>query len=216
VGILAGDSTGYELLEFPRYATPILFFSYVCIGTCAVLTFRLRREFELYPSQWYVLAALLWFPWTFSTAQLLLVFGSVRGALQEVVNGWAAHNLCSLWLTPLGLATVFYFVPKLTNRPLYSRSLAIFGFWLLALFGPFGGLSPGMPVPKWMSSVCVVGTMLSSVAVLAVTTNWHRTLAGEYRRWKADIIFRFILVGAISYAGAALLQAATALRPISR
>ncbi len=216
VGILAGDSTGYELLEFPRYASPILFFSYALIGIWAVLTFHARRALELYPSQWYVLAALLWFPWIYSTAQLLLVFGSVRGVLQEIINGWAAHNLFSLWLTPLGLATIFYFLPKLTNRPLHSRSLAIFGFWGLALFGGFGGLPVGTPVPKWMASLSVVGTVLSITAVLAVATNWHLTLAGEYRRGKTDPVFRFIILGAISYLVASILQIAGALRPISR
>ena len=214
-GILAGDSTGYELLEFPRYAAPILFFAYVLIGICAMLTFHARREGELYPSQWYLLGALLWFPWIYSTAQLLLVFGSVRGALQAVVNGWAAHNLFSLWLAPLGLATIFYFVPKLAVRPLYSRSLAIFGFWTLALFGGFGGLPVGTPVPKWLTSLSVVGTVLGIVAVLAVATNWHLTLVGTYGRWKTSVVFRFILFGAVSYVIASLLEILGALRSIS-
>jgi len=170
----------------------------------------------LYPSQWYVLAALLWFPWVYSTAQLLLVFGAVRGVLQEVVNGWAAHNLFSLWLTPLGLAAIFYFLPKLTNRPLYSRALAIYGFWSLALFGAFGGLPAGTPVPKWMTSVSVVGIVFTVIPVLAVATNWHLTMRGAYSRGNMDPAFRFVLFGAVSYLLASALQILGALRSVSK
>jgi cytochrome c oxidase cbb3-type subunit 1 len=214
-GILAGDTTGYELLEFPRYATPMLFFSFALIAIWAVLTFHTRREAGLYPSQWYVLGALLWFPWVYTTAQILLVFSPVRGVLQAVISGWAAHNLYSLWLTPLGLAVGFYFLPKISNRPLYSRSLAVFGFWLLALFGAFGGVAVATPVPTWISGLSVVGTVCSSVAVLAVATNWYLTLTGAYGRWKTDAIFRFILFGSAAGILAGLLRSIGALRSVS-
>lgn len=195
-GILAGGGTGYELLEFPRSATPILFLSYLVIAICAGLTFHARRERELYPSQWFILAALLWFPWVYSTAQLLLVFGSVRGVLQEVVSGWAAHNLFSLWLTPLGLAALFYFLPKLVQRPLYSRSLAMFAFWLLAFFGAVGGISSGIPVPRWIPSLGVAFTVLTTVAVLAVAVNLYSTIAGATLPRKAEPSTRFFLLSA--------------------
>src|SRR5215467_9309841 len=72
LGILAGDSTGFENLEIPRYAAIILFLAYLMIGTWAAVTFHNRSQQRLVPSQWFLLAALFWFPWIYSTAELLL------------------------------------------------------------------------------------------------------------------------------------------------
>src|SRR5438105_2814564 len=103
IGILVGGSTGFEWLEMPRYASPILFVSYTLIGICALLTFSFRREKSLYVSQWYLLAAIFWFPWFYSAANLLLVFFPVRGVVQSVINAWFTGNFLNLWLTPIGL-----------------------------------------------------------------------------------------------------------------
>src|SRR5438270_8352925 len=42
-GILAGDSTGYNWIEFPSYAAVVLFVAYSLIVSWAVLMFRFRR-----------------------------------------------------------------------------------------------------------------------------------------------------------------------------
>src|SRR5690606_23940277 len=72
-GILAGDSTSIEWLEIPTYATPILFVAYALVGAWALITFRFGRAKHIYVSQWYLLAALFWFPWLYSVAQVMLV-----------------------------------------------------------------------------------------------------------------------------------------------
>ena len=42
-GIFAGDSTGYEWLEFPPYSAVVLFVAYLLVISWAVLMFRFRR-----------------------------------------------------------------------------------------------------------------------------------------------------------------------------
>src|SRR3954471_9744524 len=64
--ILAGDSTGYQWLEFPPYAAIVLFVAYCLIMSWAVLMFRFRRGDQIYISQWYLIGAFLWFPWMYS------------------------------------------------------------------------------------------------------------------------------------------------------
>src|SRR5262245_15072589 len=97
--ILGGASKGFEWLEIPRYAASILFVSYVLYGVCAVATFAARNERVLFPSQWFLLAALFWFPWIYSAANYLLVLDPVRGTLQAAVGAWYAGNFLGLWLT---------------------------------------------------------------------------------------------------------------------
>ena len=173
--ILVGDSTGFELLEMPGYASPVLFVAFAFLSVSALLTFQARRVNELYVSQWFILAALFWFAWIYSTANLLLVFLPVRGVMQALVNWWYLNNLFTVVLGFLGLATVFYFVPKLTQRPLHSYGLALFTFWALALFGPWGGVAPGSPLPAWIPSVSSFFTFLTLIPVLAVAVNLGKT-----------------------------------------
>ena len=88
IGILCGESTGHEWLEMPRYASVLLFGSYLLIGIGAMRTFRQRQAGPLYISQWFLLAAVFWFPWIYSTANFLLVARPVRGVLQAALDGW--------------------------------------------------------------------------------------------------------------------------------
>jgi cytochrome c oxidase cbb3-type subunit I len=216
IGILVGHNTGYQWLEMPGYASPLLFAGYILIGVGAVSTFHLRRQRQLYVSQWFLLAALLWFPWIYSTAQLLLVFGSVRGTLQTVVNGWFAHNFFVLWLSSAGLAAVFYFIPKILNRPLHSRYLALFAFWMLALFGSWGGLHAAEAIPKWISSISIVATVMTLIPVIAIAMNWHLTITRDCSRVLTHPVLRFIIMGAACYLIGSGLEILGALRSVSR
>ena len=149
LSILFGASTGVETLEFPQASSVTLFVAYVLIAAWAGVTFHLRRERAVYITQWYLLAALFGFPWFYAAANLLAVFAPVRGVLQAAVQAWYAQNLSALWLGPLGLGALFYFLPKLTGQPIPSRNLAVFGFWTLVLFGGLGGLCSATPVGRF-------------------------------------------------------------------
>jgi cytochrome c oxidase cbb3-type subunit 1 len=185
------------------------------IGIPALLTFHNRREPALYVSQWFLLAALFWFPWIYSTANLLLVFFPVRGVLQAVVDWWYIGNLTSIWFAFIGLAAIFYFLPKLAGRPLHSNPLAILAFWTLALFGGWGGIHSGAPVPAWMPSISTVFTVLGIVPLLAIAINFKKTFAGASAKMKDSIPLRFIAFGAAAYLVAEVLAIVTAFPKVS-
>src|SRR5947207_264527 len=193
LGILDGGSTGFTWLEMPRFVSPILFGAYCLIGICVMAVFYGRRERSLYVSQWYLLAALFWFPWIYSAANLLLVFFPVRGVVQSIVDAWFTSNFLCLWLGPVGLAAIFYFLPKLSGRPLYSQSLAALGFWTLAFFGNLSGLAQlvGGPVPAWMGSVGIAANVLLIIPLICVAMNWHLTLRGLYSGGGENVTLRF-------------------------
>lgn len=170
IGILAGQTNGYEWFELPRYSAVILFFAFLLITIWMFVTYTRRTEEALYPSQWFVTAALFVFPWIFSTAILLLQFFPVRGVVQASVAWWYSGNLLNVWLTLAGLASTFYFLPKLTGRPLQSYYLALFAFWTLVLFGTWTGIPAHAPLPAWMPSLSGVATVLTIVPALTVAT----------------------------------------------
>lgn len=180
LGILAGDSTAFENLELPRYSARILLLSFLMIGLWGVLTFHRRRERSLFVSQWFVLAALFWFPWIYSTAQLLLVAFPVRGVAQAVIAWWYSANLQTIWLGLVGLGTLFYFVPKLADRQLNSHYLALFAFWGLILCGGWTGIPNTAPVPAWMPTLSTIATVLMIVPVIAFALNAYQTPASGH------------------------------------
>ena len=201
-GILAGDATGFDLLEFPRYAALPLFASYACIAAWALVTLHRRTERELYVSLWFVLAGLLWFPWILSTAQGLLLGWQVPGVVQAIVAGWYANNLLQIVLIGSTLSVLFYFVPKVVNRPLANPGLAQAGFWMLLLIGGWGGLSHLAAVPAWIPAVSGAATVLVIVPVLTLLLSLWQTADGKITEaWKDGATFRFLLIAAILLLG---------------
>lgn len=178
VGILIGDSTGFAWLEFPRGSSVLLFASFLLIAISAVATFGARRERELYPSHWFLLAALLWFPWIYSTANLFVVAWPVRGVAQAVIGWWFANNLIFVWLALVGIGTVFYFLPKIAGRPLHSHYFALFAFCTLILFSTWCGIPQGAPVPAWPPALSSVASALTIVPLIAIAVIFVQTVRG--------------------------------------
>lgn len=196
-GILAGDGSGHDLLEFPLYAALPLFASYAALGAWALVALHRRTERKLYVSLWFVLTGLLWFPWILSTAQGLLLGWQVPGILQAVVAGWFGQNLLQVVLTGAAFAVLFYFVPKAVNQPLVNPSLAATGFWLLLFLGGWGGLSQLAAVPAWIPAVSGAANYLVIVPVLALLGCLWQTVDGRLAdAWRVNGPFRFQLVAA--------------------
>ena len=199
LAILTGNTSGYTWLEFPRAAAMLIGVGFVLIAISAVATFGQRKERELYPSHWFFLAALLWFPWIYATANLFLVSTCpVRGVTQAVINWWFANNLIYVWLALVGLGTAFYFLPKIAGRPLQSRFYSLFVFWTLILFGTWAGISGGAPVPAWLPSLSAFASMLLVVPLIAICTILVKTLGGA-KVSSADVTYTYIRFGVVAF-----------------
>ena len=216
LGILAGGSTGFENLEMPAYAASLMFLGYLMMAFWGVLTFHQRRERQLYVSQWFLFAALFWFPWIYSTANLLLQGFRARGMAQAVIAWWYSENLLVVWLGLVGLAAIFYFVPKLTRRELHSRYLALLTFWMLILFGSWGGIPASAPVPAWMPALSVVTTVLGIITVVAVFLNVFRTTDGKCLMLMSNPSLKFIGFGLVAFVLGGLASAVTAVPAVNQ
>lgn len=217
IGILRGDTTGVQGLELPRYVAPVLFLSYALIGAAAVATFRFRRSGPIYASQWYLLAALFWFPWVYSIAQVTLGLGAARGTVQSVLSAWYAYNVYGLWLAPGGLAAIYYFLPKLLGRTIYDYRLARMGFWSYGLFASWAGarLLIGGPVPAWVQTVGTAACLMLLIPVVVIAINHLGSLPGRLRRVKESPSLAFIVFAAIAFTVVGLGTAAMSLRTVA-
>ncbi|NOS69885.1 MAG: hypothetical protein HOP33_08135 [Verrucomicrobia bacterium] len=179
LGILYGDSTGYEWLELPRYSMAVLLGSFLLMSVCALITHARRTERTLHPSHWFTLAALFWFPWILSTAFMLLQLYPVRGVAQAAIAWWYSGNLLVVWLSLAGLGATFYFLPKLAERPLQSSHTAHFIFWTLILFGTWVGIPGGAALPAWMPSLSASASLMLLVPAVAIAFCVWQTASGS-------------------------------------
>jgi cytochrome c oxidase cbb3-type subunit 1 len=179
IAILAGDSSGFTWLEYPRAAAVLLLAAFVLVAISAFATFGQRHHRELHVSHWFLLAALLWFPWIYATANFFLIVSPVRGAAQAVIGWWFANNLVFVWLALVGIGTAFYLLPKFAGRMLHNHYLALFAFWTLIIFGAWGGIPQGAPVPAWFPAMSTVAAALLIIPLVAIAKIAFKTVRGS-------------------------------------
>jgi cytochrome c oxidase cbb3-type subunit 1 len=216
-GIIWGDSTGYEWLEFPPYATIVLFVAYSLVVSWAMLMFRFRRGENIYITQWYLLGAFLWFPWVYGATQIMLFVTPVQGVMQAAVTWWFANNLMFLWFGAIALGTAYYMIPKVIGRPVYSYHLAAIGFWTYALFASWTGMQRLVdgPFPAWMVTASIAASILTLIPVATVGLNHHMTMRGYFGLMRYSPTLRFTVFGAFAYTAFSLMGILLSLRSIA-
>ena len=214
IAILAGYSSGLEWLEFPRGIDILLVLGGALAAVPLIRTILRRRVHHLYVSAWYLIGALVWFPMLFVTGNLHDLF---IGTEQGILNWWFAHNVLGLWMTPLGLAAAYYFIPKITGTPIYSYTLSLIGFWALALFYSQVGVHHliGGPVPTWLATLSIVTSVMMIIPVVAVAVNHHMTVLPRWRMVLTSPTLRFVVAGAMMYTFASVQGSIEALRTVN-
>jgi cytochrome c oxidase cbb3-type subunit 1 len=198
-GILIGEGTGHPWLEYPRSAAVLLFAAFMLMAVSAAATMGFRLNREMYPSHWFLFAALLWFAWSYSTANLFLVSGHPpRGVVQAIIGWWFANNLLFVFLALVGIGIAFYFLPKIAGRPLAGSGYALFAFLTLVFFGAWAGIPQGAPVPAWLPAISAFAAMLSLIPVIAVAIITWKTVLGAGVACKGGP-FCFIKFGVVSF-----------------
>lgn len=199
LGILAGNGTGMPWMEFPAFTWPVLLISYFAILSWSFVQFRVRPEGHVYISQWYILAAMIWFPWVFITANVLLHWFPGHPVMAAGINAWYKSSLIFLFFTPVALGTAFYLAPKITGRPIHSYSLAKLGFWSLAIIMPWAGMQKlaGAPIPHFLTVFGAAATVLFFIPAFTAAINILRTTLPEGEKVVHSPALRFTTVGIV-------------------
>ncbi|MCX5589894.1 cbb3-type cytochrome c oxidase subunit I [Alcaligenes endophyticus] len=212
--IAVGVNDGMEWLEIPWQIDILLVIGGALLAFPLVFTLQNRKAHHLYVSVWYMGAALFWFPILFLVGNLPSVHIGVE---QATMNWWFGHNVLGLFYTPMALASVYYFMPKIIGRPISSYNLSLIGFWGLAFFyGQVGGHHLiGGPVPGWMVTLSIVQSMMMIIPVLAFTINLQFTMKGHFRTLVYSPTLRFIVLGGFMYTISSIQGSFEALRSIN-
>ena len=215
LGALAvGFSAGLEWLEIPWQIGGLFAIGGMRIGLPMALMRQRRQVHHLYVSVWYMGAALFWFPTLYIVAKIP---GVHFGVEQATMNWWYGHNVLGLFYTPLSIACVYYFLPKVIGRPVRSYNLSLLGFWTLAFFyGQVGAHHLiGGPIPEWLITLSIVQSVMMIIPVVAFSLNQHLTLQGHFSALKHSHVLRFIFFGAVMYTITSLQGSMEALRSVN-
>ena len=212
--ILAGWTDGLEWLEIPYPIDAVVAVAGGLMALSVLVTVANRRTKHFYVSVWYALAALVWFPIIFVTANLPIF----SGVGQAAVNWWYGHNALGLWITALSLAAAYYLIPKVLGRPIRSYSLSLVGFWALAFFYSLNGIHHliGGPVPTWLITVSITASVMMFIPVAATAVNFHTTMIGRFGTLRHSPTLAFVVAGAMLYTAASVQGSIEALRTVNR
>jgi cytochrome c oxidase cbb3-type subunit I len=199
VGLLLGYTKGIEYAELGVPFDVLVTVAWVLLVLNIVLTIARRRVKYMYVALWYVLGALVWTTVVYICGNFATRF--TTGLTQANIAFFYMHNAVGLIFTPIGLAAAYYFIPKSVNTPLYSHTLSIFGFWIIAFVYVWTGAHHMLfgPASHWLQTVSILFSFSLVVPVAIVITNFYGTYAPVMRKALANVEAKFLLGGATFY-----------------
>lgn len=183
ISLVLGYNLGYEAGEFQWPFNILRWLVLAVVGGQVLVTIFRRKESSFYVSLWYVIAGLCWVLLNLILGNVILPYYEMSGINNAALHGLYIHYVVGLWVTPVGNALIYYFIPVATKSPLYSHRLSIFGFWSIAFLYPFVGTHHYLfsPIPHSTQTISIVTSMLLIIPVWAVVTNWLGTYMGRWR-----------------------------------
>ena len=204
-GIFLGDSTSVELLEFPSYASWILWFAYAVFGLWAIATFMGRRPGNDHIAQSWILMALFAFPWLYGAGSTLLSGSSLPGSgvVQGVIGAWYVHGIYTLWLAPLGLGLLYYLIPKVSGISMRYGSKAYIAFWTWIIFAPWTAVHDlvGGPFPAQTVTIGLIlsGLIFIPVALIGMSLIATAFTAEGQQGHHGGVVFPFLVLASVSF-----------------
>ena len=198
-------SKEYAELEWPIDIAIALV--WVAFGVNMIGTILRRRQRHLYVAIWFYLA-------TFVTVAVLHIFNSLAlpvdflksysvyaGVQDALVQWWYGHNAVAFFLTTPFLGLMYYYVPKIADRPIYSYRLSIVHFWSLIFIyiwaGPHHLLYTALPT--WAQSLGVTFSIMLIAPSWGGMINGLLTLRGAWDKVRTDPTLKFMVVAITGY-----------------
>jgi len=171
-----------------------------------------RREKHMYVAIWFYIA-------TAVTVAMLHIFNSLAvpaslfksysiyaGVQDALVQWWYGHNAVAFFLTTPYLGLMYYFVPKVSGRPVFSYRLSIIHFWALIFIyiwaGPHHLLYTALP--DWAQSLGMVFSVMLIAPSWGGMLNGLLTLRGAWDKVRQEPMLKFMVVAITAYGMATL------------
>ena len=202
-----GLTTSHEYAELEWPIDIGITLIWVAFGINMFGTIIKRRERHMYVAIWFYIA-------TFVTVAVLHIVNSVQlpismwksyylyaGVQDALVQWWYGHNAVAFFLTTPYLGMMYYFLPKMANRPIYSYKLSILHFWSLIFIyiwaGPHHLLYTSLP--GWVQSLGVAFSIMLIAPSWGGMINGLLTLRGAWDKVRTEPTLKFMVVALTAY-----------------
>ena len=172
-----------------------------------------RKVTHIYVANWfygaYIIAiALLHIVNSASVPVSLTKSYSVYSGVQDaMIQWWYGHNAVGFLLTAGFLGMMYYFIPKQTERPVYSYRLSIVHFWALIFTYMWAGPHHlhYTALPDWTQSLGMVFSIILLAPSWGGMINGIMTMSGAWYKLRTDPILKFMVVS-LSFYGMATFE----------
>src|SRR5690606_8529151 len=202
ITLALGYTTSHEYAEMEWPIDIGITIIWVVFGINMFGTIIKRRERHMYVAVWFYIA-------TFVTVAVLHIVNSIQlpvgmwksfyvyaGVQDALVQWWYGHNAVAFFLTTPFLGMMYYFLPKMANRPVYSYKLSILHFWSLIFIyiwaGPHHLLYTSLP--SWVQSLGVVFSVMLIAPSWGGMINGLLTLRGAWDKVRTEPVLKFMVV----------------------
>ena len=199
------SSKEYAELEWPIDIAVVVV--WVVFGINLIGTILKRRQRHIYVAIWFYIA-------TFITISVLYIFNNLEmpvsafksysvysGVQDALIQWWYGHNAVAFFLTTPVLGLMYYFVPKVANRPIYSYRLSIIHFWTLIFLyiwaGPHHLLYTALP--EWAQNLGTVFSVMLIFPSWGGMINGLLTLRGAWDKVRENPVLKFFVVAITGY-----------------
>jgi cytochrome c oxidase cbb3-type subunit 1 len=199
VGIMFGQAQGIEWGETPVWIDPLALAGLLLVAVNFMAPIA-RTKGPLYVTLWYFMAAFVWTFLTYAMGNFLPEYFT-PGTSGGAIAGLFIHDLVGLFVTPLGWGLMYYFVPIMLKKPIWSHGLSLVGFWGLAFFYPLNGIHHFLytPIPMFLQYGAVVATIAVELVVTTVIINFFGTIWGSGRAVVTNLPIRWFYTGMVLY-----------------
>ena len=128
-------------------------------------------------------------------------YSAYPGAIDAMVQWWYGHNAVGFFLTAGFLGMMYYFIPKVSQRPVFSYRLSVVHFW--ALISTYMWAGPHhlhyTALPDWAQSLGMVFSLILLAPSWGGMINGIMTLSGAWHKLRTDPILKFLIVSLSFY-----------------
>lgn len=203
-----GYTTGKEYAELEWPIDIAITLIWVVFAVNFFMTLKKRREKHLYVALWFYIATILTVALLHIVNSLAIPVGLMKsypiwaGIQDALVQWWYGHNAVAFFLTTPFLGLMYYYIPKVVNRPVYSYRLSIVHFWSLVFLyiwaGPHHLLYTALP--EWAQTLGMIFSLMLWAPSWGGMINGLLTLKGVWHLLRTEPIVKFF-VGAITFYG---------------
>ena len=155
---------------------------------------------KMYVSLWYISAGIVWLILTYVMGNTLPEW-TLAGSSGAATVGLFIHDLVGLFVTPMGWGLMYFFVPIILRKPMWSHALSVIGFWALAFFYPLNGVHHFLlsSIPMSVQYGAVISTMAVEIVVTTVIVNFFATMRGRGNALRTNLPIRWFYTGMVFY-----------------